>query len=276
METRCFEQVVRVGGGWMSVRHGSIDPGRPSLLLIHGLGASGLSFLEAFERPELRGYNIIAPDLLGYGRSVVASGADLGFDAHIQRLWEIVEYFGMPEVTLVGHSMGGDLVTLMCAGSPDQRIRGCVNVEGNLTSADLFLSQCAVEADEAGCFEAWLDTFREEKIYAHYGRQWPSCRRYYASLCFARPEAIRINAHEMVDHGRTQGDSSCCHIGERWVSVALPKIYCWGSASLSAGSRAFLSQHRLAQRRFDGAFHWIMVDQSDAFYRFLADWSNPT
>ena len=42
-----------------------------------------------------------------------------------------------------------------------------------------------------------------------------------------------------------------------------------GAESLSPASQRFLQQHRLSHRRFENAFHWVMLDSTDEFYQEL-------
>ena len=58
-----------VDGGVIFYRHTNIDPHRKTILFIHGLGDSSRVFREAFFEAGLQDFNIIVPDLLGYGKS---------------------------------------------------------------------------------------------------------------------------------------------------------------------------------------------------------------
>jgi len=68
--------LVRSSSAWSrtssSRPSSAIQGDRPSLVFLHGLGESGLSFSKAFERPELARFNLVVPDLLGFGRTEAA------------------------------------------------------------------------------------------------------------------------------------------------------------------------------------------------------------
>ena len=129
------------------------------MLFLHGLGESGLSFSEAFDEIDLKEYNIVVPDLLGYGRSSAADGDGYSFEAQLERIWQLAEHqnFDLQEIHLIGHSLGGDLATLMCEQDDETRIKSLVNVEGNLTSHDLFISRKAAWAAKRPDFKQWFD-----------------------------------------------------------------------------------------------------------------------
>ncbi|QDT45212.1 Haloalkane dehalogenase [Gimesia alba] len=124
------EFIFPIENDWMYARHSVILPDQPTVLCIHGLGDSGLSFQELATQLCLHGMNVVIPDLLGYGRSSAAK--DYSFDAHIARLWNLVDHLGLPQIVLVGHSMGGDIATRMCK-ELTERVTNFINIEGNLT-----------------------------------------------------------------------------------------------------------------------------------------------
>src|SRR5215510_1305500 len=75
------------------------------------LGRVESCFREAFDRLHLLDCNLVAPDNLGYGRSSVARNGDYSFRAQIARLANLVSQLGLHRLTLVGHSLGGNLAT---------------------------------------------------------------------------------------------------------------------------------------------------------------------
>ena len=73
------ETTIEVDGGQMYYRYNDFDASRPTVLFIHGIGESGFCFLEAFQAPLLSDFNIVVPDLLGFGRSSPAADQDYTF-----------------------------------------------------------------------------------------------------------------------------------------------------------------------------------------------------
>lgn len=157
----------RIGDKTVYIRHNQIFPGRPALLFVHGLGDSGLSFGPAFEDRRFDEFNLLVPDLMGYGRSSAATDpGGYTFDAHLRRLWRIVHDYNLHELILIGHSMGGDITALMCRSDTDGRIKKYVNIEGALTQHDLFLSGNAAQAVEEERFDAWFENFVNETAWS--------------------------------------------------------------------------------------------------------------
>jgi pimeloyl-ACP methyl ester carboxylesterase len=271
------ERIVEIEDGWLFVRHNDVCNSRPALLFVHGLGESGLCFKEAFESGALSGCWLVVPDLMGYGRSSMAAGGDCRMASQIRRLWRLIDSIGLDSLYVVGHSMGGDIGTFMASSDTQHRIKGLVNIEGNLTPHDVFFSDKVVSAAKAGNFAKWFEEeFKENMVLKDWGSRWPSCRRYYASLHLARPEAFLANAKEMYETNQALPGRPECLTGSAYAALKIPKMFCWGSESLARGTQNFLESASLRHRRFEPAFHWPMIDQAEQFYGALSDFIKNT
>ena len=122
------ETIFKDGSEFNYIRHDEISTDRMTLLFIHGLGESGQCFQEVFEDGRFDNCNIIVPDLIGYGKSSESVNEDYGFDTHIEKLWKIIEYFKVLDLIVIGHSMGGDITTLLCASDKNNKIVRFVNI----------------------------------------------------------------------------------------------------------------------------------------------------
>jgi pimeloyl-ACP methyl ester carboxylesterase len=93
----------------------------PTVLLLHGLGASKISWLPVL--PELsRSYRLVVPDLPGHGESDKPRG-----DYSMRRYAHVVRVFmdavGLERPIVVGNSMGGRIALELALRSP-QRVAG--------------------------------------------------------------------------------------------------------------------------------------------------------
>ena len=258
-----------IAGGTLHCWHRKTGAAQASLLFIHGLGESSLCFLDALAHPFLQKYDVVIPDLLGFGRSSRAEGADYSFKAQIARLAALLDILKIDQVHVIGHSMGGDLGTLFCKKYSNRAI-SLVNVEGDLTTADRFITDEALRAEREGRFEDWLRNDFAEITVTEWAQKWPSCVRYLPSLQLCSPAAFLASAKQIFKYNSSIGDDhETGKIGLKYRCLELPKVFCSG-AGLSASSKRFLTRNNLAHRHFPEAFHWVMLDSPRRFYRWLA------
>lgn len=77
----------------------------PVVLLIHGIGDNSTTWLDVM--PHLaRHHTVIAPDLLGHGRSDKPR-ADYSVPAYANGMRDLMAVLGVDSATVVGHSLGG-------------------------------------------------------------------------------------------------------------------------------------------------------------------------
>lgn len=87
------------------------EPELPRVVCLHGVRSHGRHFAPLATR--LTGYHVVAPDLLGHGRSPWEPPWDIA--AHVDA---IIETVGGRESVLVGHSFGGRLAFELAARAP--------------------------------------------------------------------------------------------------------------------------------------------------------------
>ncbi len=270
MECTLHETTTEVDSGLMYYRHNGFDSSCPTILFIHGLGESGLCFLEAFHDSKLNDFNIIVPDLLGFGKSSQAKDYNYTFSQQIVRIDSLLSELGVSEFNLVGHSMGGMIGTQFCDQHSD-RILSFVNIEGDLTSDSRFIVESAIQSDIKGRFEKWLrDEFAKELVIG-FCHQWPSTVRYLASLNMCQSKAFLDSAYEIDKLIEPHPDGKIAMIGKTYLELKTPRVFCWGTESLSDVAREFLDNANLSNKGFSGSFHWVMLDQTDQFYSFLSE-----
>ena len=88
----------------------------PALLLIHGIGDNSSTWNEVI--PILaQHYTVIAPDLLGHGKSDKPR-ADYSVPAFANGMRDLLVVLGHTKVTVVGHSLGGGVAMQFCYQFP--------------------------------------------------------------------------------------------------------------------------------------------------------------
>ena len=185
-----------VDGGRMYFRHNGIDPARPTILFVHGIGEPGLCFLEVFHDSRFDDFNIVVPDLTGFGKSSRAEDNDYTFSRQILRINNLLDGLEISQFNLVGHSMGGLIGTLYCDRHGD-RVLSFVNIEGDLTADNRFIVDSAIRAVTEGRLDEWLRNDFAGGIVAGLCHQWPSTVRYLASLNMCQNRAFLDSALEI-------------------------------------------------------------------------------
>lgn len=147
----------------------------PTLLLLHGFGASSYMFRDLM--PQLaRHYHVIAPDLPGFGQSAVLPGVQ--FDYTFDRLAAVIDAFtvakGLDRYALYVFDYGAPVGWRLAVKHPE-KITAIVSQNGN--------------AYEEGLSEGWADM-----------------RRAWAEPTAANRESLRrFNTLEMTKWQYTQG-----------------------------------------------------------------------
>jgi pimeloyl-ACP methyl ester carboxylesterase len=99
------DRVLQLSHGTIHLR--TAGSGSP-LLLLHGGGidSAQLSWAEAIA-PFAEHYRVYAPDWPGYGKSDPLAGEGYGIDRLVEVLAELIDALDLPQVSLIGISMGG-------------------------------------------------------------------------------------------------------------------------------------------------------------------------
>ena len=241
------------------------------MLFVHGLGDSSLAFDEAFHRNECASFDLVAPDLPGHGSSPAARDGLYTLEALASHLAALIEAMDLRQLTVVGHSLGGDVTTVLASRDRSGRIDRIVSVEGTLTPADMFICNRATEAAEGGfeAFETWFhQRFCQETVFENWAVQGDAGRRYYASLRFCDPEAFLACAAELVLRNRDEDTRGLSGIGALYANLPVQKCFVYGTKSLPAKSANLVSELKLEHHALP-AGHWVMIDAAPEFYPLL-------
>ncbi len=99
------------------VAYRDVGEGDEALLLIHGMAGSSETWRGVI--PQLsRRYRVVAPDLLGHGRSAKPRG-DYSLGAFAVWLRDLLDELGVAQATIVGQSLGGGVAMQFVYQHPD-------------------------------------------------------------------------------------------------------------------------------------------------------------
>ena len=134
-----------------------------TFILVHGAFHGGWCWRETVVHLRAGGHDVFTPTLTGLGeRSHLASPA-VDLSTHVRDVADLIEWEGLRDVVLVGHSYGGMVITGV-ADRLAERLRALVYLDA-LVPED---GQCALDLQLPERREAIL-----EEVAANGGWQWP-------------------------------------------------------------------------------------------------------
>jgi pimeloyl-ACP methyl ester carboxylesterase len=189
---RFKENVIDVRGLKIHFVEWGERAGEP-LLLIHGFldhARSWDPFVEVVNRISRKPLWIIAPDCRGHGDSGwVGAGGYYHFPDYLLDLDTLILSFGVPSVTLMGHSMGGT-ISFLYSGAFPRRVSKLVLVEGLGPRARSF-------ADAPHRMGKWLEEVRQmdQKKATEYSTREDAARRFMRQNARLEPKTALHLAH---------------------------------------------------------------------------------
>jgi haloalkane dehalogenase len=121
------------------------DPAAPVVLMLHGEPTWSYLFRHAVAPLVAAGRRVVAPDLVGFGRSDKPdSPADFSYESHVRWLSSFVAATGLRDAVVVGHDWGG-LLGLRLVTSIDALAAGYVAANHGFPTGDAPPNDALVE-----------------------------------------------------------------------------------------------------------------------------------
>lgn len=182
---------INVRGLRYHVRHWGADDA-PKLFMLHGWMDVAASF--QFVVDALKGnWHVIAPDWRGFGLSERPQADTYWFPDYVGDLDAIVDHYAPGEaINLLGHSMGGNVVSLYAGVRPD-RVRRLINLEG-------FGMPVTRPEQSPKRYLKWLDELKEPATL----RTYPSEQAVAARLQKTNPRLSDQRAAFLAQHWSSQ------------------------------------------------------------------------
>ncbi len=96
------------------VEAGPVDPAAPAVILLHGIPTS--SYLWRNVQRRLAGeFRVLAPDLIGLGKSERGAGVDVSLRANAGMVCELMRLKGIPRAHILAHDIGGGVAHILAA-----------------------------------------------------------------------------------------------------------------------------------------------------------------
>jgi pimeloyl-ACP methyl ester carboxylesterase len=256
----------------------------PVIALLHGMAGTSETWEGVIQRLQSR-YTLIAPDLLGHGRSANTPG-DYSLGSHATAIRDLLEALGVKRATIVGHSLGGG-VAMQFAYQFPERCERLVLVSSGGLGREVHVALRAAALPGAEVVLPWLCVAGRKsvgaivealgkvglKASADLGESW----RNFVSL--EDPEARRAfirTARSVID----LGGQSVSAMDRLYLTAGLPTLITWGEKDpLIPARHAYEAHERMPGSRlaiFAGAGHFPYLDDPARFADLLSDFVKTT
>lgn len=263
------------------------DPAAPPLVLQHG-GHDHARSWDAVAAAFADTHHVIAPDLRGHGDSAWSGDGAYDLIDFVQDFACIVDTLGLPPCAMIGHSLGGNIVTRFAGLYPDRATR-LVNIEGLGWSPE-------VTAERAGRDE--IEQLREiietrARYAARVPRRFPDLSSLAARMRasderLSHEQAEHLARHAaradvdgslVVKHDPAEYDPTSFDIGidakhRLWGAIPCPVLLVYGAQSWASNPATDGRAARFRDARvelFENAGHWVHHDRLDDFIPLVGE-----
>ena len=114
------QKSVQAAGQDIWYLEGGTKPGAPSILLLHGFAGDKENWTEVGRQLIMGGYQVIAPDLPGFGQNLKNPDRPYDVTSQAKRIRAFIQKLKLQNLHIVGHSIGGSIAAAVSyAGSEE-------------------------------------------------------------------------------------------------------------------------------------------------------------
>ena len=232
-----------------------------AVVYLHGLGCSKRDFAEAQNRTGLTAYTLVAFDFPGCGNSPYPEDVAFGIDDLVEITQLVVSALKLDTFFIIGHSMGG-LVALLFTEKYTKKVKGFINVEGNLASEDCFFSR-EVLHHSFDYFSKTAFTELKKQLANSPNRGF---QNYAENLENASKKAYFDSSPSLVDY------SDNGNLIQRFLLLTIPKLFVYGAENRTLSYLPALKAKasRCETVGIPASNHFPFYDNPRAFYQAIA------
>jgi len=257
------------------------NPEAPPLILQHG-GRDHCRSWDWVAEELAKDWHVIAPDLRGHGDSAWAPDGNYEMNMFVYDFAQLVHTLGHDQVTIVSHSLGGNIATRFTGLYPE-KVRKLVNIEGLGPSPQVLAERHA--QGYANRFRKWIDDRR--KASGRIPRRYPTIEAAFARMKEENSFLTDEQARHLTIHGASRNEDGTFswkfdpylnvwpfdevpqdRTNELWSQITCPVLLLYGADSWASnpekdGRAMVLQDYRVVE--FENAGHWLHHDQFDRF-----------
>ena len=253
----------------------------PPLILLHG----GRDHCRNWDRVALAlrdDWHVIAPDLRGHGDSEWSAEGNYTMNGYVYDLAQLIHQQGLAPVTIVAHSLGGN-ISLRYTGLYPDSVRRLVAIEGLGLAPDAQAKRLARPIEER--MRTWIDDQRG--LAGRLPRRYASIEDAYARMQEENKHLSPELARHLTIHGVNQNedgtyswkfdnyvrswppyDMPIADVEALWEQILCPTLLMVGTESWASNpSEDGRIQHfqNAEVALIENAGHWVHHDQLDTF-----------
>lgn len=260
------------------------NPEAPPLILQHG-GRDHCRSWDWVAQELRKDWHVIAPDLRGHGDSAWSPDGDYTMAAAVYDFAQFVHMLAYDQVTIIGHSLGGNITTRFAGLYPDKVAR-LVNIEG-LGAAPEDIAALH-DTTHAGRMRNWIAARRASA--GRLPRRYASLEEAFQRMKEANSYLSDEQARHLTVHGTSRNEDGTwswkydnylfspapwetpeADTFALWAAITCPVLLLWGADSWASSPEDDGRLDHFADARlitYENAGHWLHHDRLDSF---LAD-----
>ena len=232
----------------------------PALLYLHGVGASKDDFLGAASYQGLRNYCLVALDFPGCAGTPYPEDREWGVGDLVRITDQLTRALDLSDFVIVGHSLGG-LVGLLYSHQHPGKVTAFVNIEGNMSSEDCFLTRPVARLS----FSDFLGTQHLQNLRLKF-RNAPD----NATRAWAEALGPQVSPRAFYDYSVSTVDwSDKQDLLAMFSALPVPRLFIYGSVNSHLSYLARLRQSDAVVVEVSDSGHWPHLDNPEFFYRVV-------
>lgn len=147
-------------------------PNGKAVLLLHGKNFNGAYWKTTIDALTAKGYRVIVPDQIGFGKSSKPVGYQFTFQVLAQNTKAILDELKIDKVYLLGHSMGGMLATRFTLMYPETVEKLILENPIGLEDWKLVTPYISIDQNYQNELKASYETTKKYQVEFYYNNQW--------------------------------------------------------------------------------------------------------
>jgi pimeloyl-ACP methyl ester carboxylesterase len=263
------------------------NPTAPPLLLVHG-GRDHCRNWDAVASALREDWHVIAPDLRGHGDSEWSAEGNYAMNGYIYDLAQLIHQQNLAPVTIIAHSLGGNIALRYTGIYPDS-VRRLVAIEGLGLSPKLQAERARRSLHER--MTTWVDEQRE--LAGRMPRRYASIEEAFGRMQDENKHLSPEQARHLTVHGVNQNEDGTyswkfdnyvrswqphdvpgAELHALWARISCPTLLIYGTESWSSnpatdGRSAHFDNAEVVA--VEGAGHWVHHDQLETFLELTSE-----